>query len=1129
MAASTPRLAGAEEFVLSLSRAVSGGTVRLELRDEALKPLPRLEAPWTETVRFKAGIPHGQGCYVASLSFKSPGEAAPAAFSILGMEALVPGTAAEALALDVDTGNDIHVVNRPNGVTAATFRNISDEAGAWSGRIVLSDFFGKVEEIPFDCRLAPSETAAVPLPVPEKFGIYRVKAEIAAGDGSAATKTVQFAKLVPREATPRWPRGTFRPGVNYHVTCYPEADRRRLNDALVAMGAKLCRADLFNPLSVCPQEGVFDWEASEKPFAELEACGIDLDAIIYRCPKWARAEAWKTPEAEELRAKDNFPTRPGFFRDFCERLAARYGTRIAYYEVGNEWDMKDERVLPFDEAARIQREAYAGIKAGCQDAVCIPNGWALPIASELRHFRRPGFQRRFMDECRDAYDVYPLHLHGPFQSYRRDLGQVLDFRRKAGISQPWYANETALTSANGGEDAVAECVWQKMLYSWALGSTDYIWYNLRATGYNPADSQQGYGLMTADLHPRAGFASFSGLVHTFGLLKADGPVTDDGERFIARWSGEREGTRQIVFGGWNLAAKNGTPVRVRTDARAAYDVDLFGNRSPLPVVDGAVDWRIGKTPCALLLDSAASAEIDAASFGAATDAGRELPVPAAPPKAPQITLDSFSNVAELFVADPENVDRTWKAAPDLSVKVFLSGDPGRLRIRAEVRDDVEAASDEVRVFIAPPDGGAFANAELAKSGREGAVTSYEGEFSADSFGLKTFVGARFGVIAEDDDGRGLDLWMESLPGLRGGAARLVSAPSLAFPDAIMAGGQEPMSINPKGILELNPPETVLPILKNMRMRAIRRVKGAPPPQQEEQLVLLHFSDIHNDVVNLRRVMEFASHYAPYLDDVLLTGDIAGGDWSEWSEEMDAVPGFHRILKLLGNHDVCRWNGTPRNATAAESYDRYFKGIETWGVVQPDGDNPERHCYWYKDYPKARVRLIALDSEHDWPAQQAWLREVLDDALARGLAVLGAHHLPPAVPAEIERLPGCVFDSHQRESLGDRLAWATEIMDEFIKKGGEFICWLGGHTHCDFCGTVAEGRQLFMTVGIAKNDEIWGDMRRVTGEKSQDLFNIIAIDTHLKHIRVFRVGAEWSRFLQHRTTMCLDYAARKQVN
>ena len=783
----SPRLAGAEAFVLSLSRAVPGGTVRLELRDEALKPLPPLEAPWGETVRFPSRIHRGKGCYVASLSFKSPGEAAPAAFTILGMEALVPGTAAEALALDVDTGNDIHVVNRPGGAAAATFRNLSAEAGAWSGRIVLSDFFGKVAELPFDCRLAPGGTAAVPLPVPGKFGIYRVKAEIAAGDGSAATKTVSFAKLVPREATPRWPRGTFRPGVNYHVSCYPEADRRRLDEALVAMGAKLCRADLFHPLLVCPQEGVFDWEPSETMLAELEACGIDIDAIVYRCPEWARADAWKTPEAGEFRAKASFPTRPGFFRDFCERLARRYGTRIAYYEVGNEWDMKDERTLPYDEAARIQREAYAGIKAGCPDALCIPNGWALPIASEQRHFRRPGFQRRFMDECRDVCDVYPIHLHGPFPAYRRDLGQVLDFRRKAGLALPWYANETALTSVNGGEDAAAECVWQKMLYAWALGSTDFIWYNLRATGYHPADAEQGYGLLTADLHPRAGFAAFSGLVHAFGLLKADGPVADDGARFIARWSGEREGTRQIVFCGWDLAAGTDCTVRVRADARAAFAVDLFGNRSPLPVADGTVEWRIGKTPCALLLDGAASAEIDTASFGTAAGAARGLSVPAFAPETPQIALDSFSDVAERFVADPENVDRTWKAAPDLSVKAFLSGEPGRLRIRAEVRDDAEAAGDAVRVFVAPPDGGAFADAPVAKAGREGDVTRYEGEFAPDRFGLGTFASARFGVVAEDDDGRGLDLWMESMPGLRGGVANPASAPSLAFPDADMTG------------------------------------------------------------------------------------------------------------------------------------------------------------------------------------------------------------------------------------------------------------------------------------------------------------------------------------------------------
>ena len=63
----------------------------------------------------------------------------------------------------------------------------------------------------------------------------------------------------------------------------------------------------------------------------------------------------------------------------------------------------------------------------------------------------------------------------------------------------------------------------------------------------------------------------------------------------------------------------------------------------------------------------------------------------------------------------------------------------------------------------------------------------------------------------------------------------------------------------KGILELNPPELVEPMLQNMQMRAIRADKNGPTPQQE-QLTLLHFADIHHDTRNLRRVMEFAARY-----------------------------------------------------------------------------------------------------------------------------------------------------------------------------------------------------------------------------------------------------------------------------
>ena len=204
---------------------------------------------------------------------------------------------------------------------------------------------------------------------------------------------------------------------------------------------------------------------------------------------------------------------------------------------------------------------------------------------------------------------------------------------------------------------------------------------------------------------------------------------------------------------------------------------------------------------------------------------------------------------------------------------------------------------------------------------------------------------------------------------------------------------------PRSILELNPPETILPMLQNAQMRAIKPEPHKPPVYQQEQLTLLHFADIHNDVKNLRRVMEFARHYRPYLTDALLTGDIAGGSWNDWSDEMMKVPEFKGVLKTLGNHDIYKWNKTDRNATPRECYDKYFAGIESWGVTQPGGSNPDGLCYWYKDYPACGVRLIGLDCMHYDNAQQAWLVATLDDARAKKLAVVTSQQLsvrqPPA--------------------------------------------------------------------------------------------------------------------------------------
>ena len=52
------------------------------------------------------------------------------------------------------------------------------------------------------------------------------------------------------------------------------------------------------------------------------------------------------------------------------------------------------------------------------------------------------------------------------------------------------------------------------------------------------------------------------------------------------------------------------PLRVRTDATGARVVDLMGNETEVPVVDGCVLWKVDLNPSALLLEGANYVEKD---------------------------------------------------------------------------------------------------------------------------------------------------------------------------------------------------------------------------------------------------------------------------------------------------------------------------------------------------------------------------------------------------------------------------------------------------------------------------------------------------------------------------------------
>lgn len=298
------------------------------------------------------------------------------------------------------------------------------------------------------------------------------------------------------------------------------------------------------------------------------------------------------------------------------------------------------------------------------------------------------------------------------------------------------------------------------------------------------------------------------------------------------------------------------------------------------------------------------------------------------------------------------------------------------------------------------------------------------------------------------------------------------------------------------------------------------------------LTLLHFSDIHGHSDNLKRIMDFKNEYASMLDDAICTGDIMpgwfGNNFDFWDARTDGT-----VLTCIGNHDSLNnssfvWTDT---VSQEDLYDRFIGPYaEAWGN---DAHTTEGNTYYYKDYPSSMMRLIVLDTTirdtTEMAAQVAWLSNTLDAAKSSGYAVVCAEHFPAMNATKIP----CTFTSVTR-SIGNvemsGYAWGTayddlqDAVQDFIDAGGEFTCWLCGHTHTDFIVYNPNyPRQTFVTVTTAQVEAIYEDAARIVGDKSQDAFNLVSFDTASHMVKIIRVGQDRDCYLRHLGTLTLNYS------
>lgn len=292
------------------------------------------------------------------------------------------------------------------------------------------------------------------------------------------------------------------------------------------------------------------------------------------------------------------------------------------------------------------------------------------------------------------------------------------------------------------------------------------------------------------------------------------------------------------------------------------------------------------------------------------------------------------------------------------------------------------------------------------------------------------------------------------------------------------------------------------------------------------LSLLHCSDAHVDAENLGRMLDFYNTHSRHINDIIHTGD--GVNYYENENPLETVGGGI-VMNVIGNHECWLESKGAYNydATAEQTYQKFIAPfISTWGVVSAGANL----CYYYKDYADAKIRLVVLDCMHFDQKQAHWLSYVLEGAKLLGYSVVGVTHYPPQsglTPID------CTFASIDNEVApenAERMADdAYVVVDDFINNGGEFICWLSAHMHCDHIGVVNNHeRQICICVNcVFPASE--GDEERTRGTKTQDCFNVIAFDRTSKIINIVRVGASVDRYLRSKKTLCINYLTKDIIS
>ncbi len=509
------------------------------------------------------------------------------------------------LAPQLETGNPIHVVV-PGQEEKLGIRVVNPRDAEVRGELAyrVCDVDGRELAARQETVTVPAGSDAfVSLPAPTGYGVYSVISTFRDldGDSKPAERTMSYSYMLPAGPTPG-PATGFLFGVCSHPQGKSVAEQELEAMAAGWCGAKVVREDIgWGRMQ--PAADRWSFESFDRTVEIFGRYGIELEAIYSYVPDWAVAKDWQ-PVSTRYPGKK----RPDYrhWAKFIRTFAERYRDKVRYVEVWNEPDLIGFANFTAAEYLELMKIAYRETKAAAPEMIVLTGGFTCMPGMHGK-MNDPEHMIKTIRDGKGFYDVHAFHGHGPFSSYQPQIDDLVKLRESLGVTAPWYANETAISSIHIGERVQAVTLFQKFLYSWARGAMGYNWYDLRNDGFDPGENEHNFGLITKDFYPKAAYGVYNALAtfyrdgaflhdldlgaQLYGLLFR----AKDGALLLAKWNGDNGGgSRLVILGG--VTGK-------------AAEIDLFGNTAERTAHQGLLVTEVGTTPGSLRLEQSAEPRV----------------------------------------------------------------------------------------------------------------------------------------------------------------------------------------------------------------------------------------------------------------------------------------------------------------------------------------------------------------------------------------------------------------------------------------------------------------------------------------------------------------------------------------